>query len=101
MPLKTPVRMLNIKQVSRENLMRLKLEILKHRKMEKPKRKTEWTVICVALAFLLICITLVGTMLSYTSDYQDRAVAENMFYNTQTGISDQNTTISVLQTITE
>ena len=89
---KAPDRLLNIKQVSRENVLRLKLEILKHRNMEKPTRKTEWTLICIALAFLMICITLVGTMLSYTSEYQDRAVAKSMFYNDQIMIAEQNQT---------
>ena len=92
MIVKTPDRLLNIKQVSRENVMRLKLEILKHRNMEKPTRKTEWTLICIALAFLMICITLVGTMLSYTSDYQDRVVAKSMFYNDKIMLTEQNTT---------
>lgn len=46
-----------------------------------PAKKTQWTLCCVAIAFLVVCIVLVGTMLSYTSEYQDRAVARNMFYN--------------------
>ena len=68
-------------QVSRENIRKLKHELLKHRRKEKPTRRTECTLICIALAFLLVCITLVGTMLSYTTQYQDKAVADNMFYN--------------------
>ena len=50
--------------------------------LKKPAaKKTQWTLCCVAIAFLVVCIVLVGTMLSYTSEYQDRAVARNMFYN--------------------
>ena len=46
-----------------------------------PAKKTQWTLCCVAIGFLVVCIVLVGTMLSYTSEYQDREVARNMFYN--------------------
>ena len=41
------------------------------------------------MGFLTVCIVLVGTMLSYTSAYQDREVARNMFYNVV------NTTVNV------
>ena len=49
--------------------------------IKKPPTKTKWTLFCIAVGFLTVCIVLVGTMLSYTSEYQDREVARNMFYN--------------------
>ena len=58
-----------------------------------PAKKTQWTLCCVAIAFLVVCIVLVGTMLSYTSEYQDRAVARNMFYN----VHNTNITIPIPQ----
>ena len=51
--------------------------------IKKPPTKTKWTLFCIAVGFLTVCIVLVGTMLSYTSEYQDREVARNMFYNVQ------------------
>ena len=48
---------------------------------KKPARRAKCTLLCIALAFLTASVVLVGTMLSYTSDYQDREVARNMFYN--------------------
>ena len=51
------------------------------RRKKPPAKKTQWTLCCVAIGFLVVCIVLVGTMLSYTSEYQDREVARNMFYN--------------------
>lgn len=56
--------------------------------IKKPPTKTKWTLFCIAVGFLTVCIVLVGTMLSYTSEYQDREVARNMFYNVN------NTTLS-------
>ena len=49
--------------------------------IKKQTSKTKWTLFCVFTGFLTVCIVLVGTMLSYTSAYQDREVARNMFYN--------------------
>ena len=83
-------RLQNIKHVSMENMMRLKQEILKSRNKKKPARKTECILICIALSFLLVCIAMVGTMLSYTTNYQDRAIAETMFYNHNTSYSFNN-----------
>ena len=80
----SPDRLQTSKHVNMENIMRLKQEILKSRKKEKPTRKTECILICIALSFLLVCIAMVGTMLSYTTNYQDRAIAETMFYNHNT-----------------
>jgi hypothetical protein len=47
------------------------LEFQEKQKLKK-QRKAKWTVICVSLALLTMCITLVGTMLSIGSNYQDR-----------------------------
>ena len=68
-------------QQSKENIRRLRMDIVDRRERKLTPKKTQWTLCCVAIAFLVVCIVLVGTMLSYTSEYQDRAVARNMFYN--------------------
>lgn len=44
-----------------------------HNKMGK---KSQWTVMCVALGFFSSCLILVGGMLSVTSEYQDKAIAK-------------------------
>ena len=56
--------------------------------VKKPPTKTKWTLCCIAVWFLVVCIGLVGTMLSYTTEYQDRAVARSMFYNVNNTIID-------------
>ena len=38
-------------------------------------RRTQWTVLCVAVTMMTMCVTLVGTMLSVGSEYQDNKVA--------------------------
>ena len=38
-------------------------------------KKSQWTVMCVALGFFSSCLILVGCMLSITSEYQDQAIA--------------------------
>ena len=38
-------------------------------------KKSQWTVMCVALGFFSTCLILVGCMLSITSEYQDQAIA--------------------------
>ena len=38
-------------------------------------KKSQWTVMCVALGFFTSCLILVGSMLSITSEYQDQAIA--------------------------
>ena len=68
-------------QQSKENIRRLRMDILDRRERKLTPKKTQWTLICIALAFLTTCVTLVGTMLSYTSDYQDRAVARQLASN--------------------
>jgi len=66
---------------SKENIRKLRMEIVRGREEKLTPKKTQWTLICIALAFLTTCVTLVGTMLSYTSDYQDRMVAVQLASN--------------------
>jgi hypothetical protein len=68
-------------QQSRENIRKLRMEIVNQREQKLTPKKTQWTLICIALGFLAACVTLVGTMLSYTSKYQDRAVARQLASN--------------------
>ena len=35
---------------------------------------SRWTLFCIAVWFLTVCIVLVGTMLSYTSEYQVKEI---------------------------
>ena len=46
-----------------------------NRSEPKMGKRSQWTVMCVALGFFSSCLILVGGMLSVTSDYQDRAIA--------------------------
>ena len=46
-----------------------------NRSEPKMGKRSQWTVMCVALGFFGSCLILVGGMLSITSDYQDRAIA--------------------------
>ena len=39
-------------------------------------KRSQWSVMFAALVFFLSCLILVGTMLSFTSEYQDRAIAK-------------------------
>lgn len=48
---------------------RLRIDLTK-KKPEKSAKKTQWTVLCVAVAMMTMCVMLVGTMLSITSEYQ-------------------------------
>ena len=66
---------------SKENIRRLRLDIVRRRELKLTPKKTQWTLICIAVGFLTTCVTLVGTMLSYTSDYQDRAVLRQLAIN--------------------
>ena len=81
--------------VSMENMLRLKQKIMQERAREKPRKRTECTLLCIALSFLLVCIAMVGTMLSYTTHYQDRAIARAMFYNSNTSHSNTSTILSM------
>ena len=58
-------------------------EIRANRSEPKMGKRSQWTVMCVALSFFSSCLILVGGMLSFTSDYQDRAIARmlNMSLN--------------------
>jgi hypothetical protein len=58
-------------------------EIRANRSDPKLGKRSQWTVMCVALGFFGSCLILVGGMLSFTSDYQDRAIARmiNMSLN--------------------
>ena len=49
-------------------------------------KRSQWTVMCVALGFFSSCLILVGGMLSITSDYQDRAITKmlNISYSHHT-----------------
>ena len=38
-------------------------------------KRSQWTVMCVALGFFSSCLILVGSMLSITSEYQDQTIA--------------------------
>ena len=37
---------------------------------------SRWTLFCIAVWFLTVCIVLVGTMLSYTSEYQVKEISK-------------------------
>ena len=57
---------------------RLQLDLTKknnnNTKSAKSTRKTKWTILCVGLTLLTMCVTLVGTMLSIGSQYQHQLV---------------------------
>lgn len=38
-------------------------------------KRSQWTVMCVAVGFFSSCLILVGSMLSITSEYQDQTIA--------------------------
>ena len=48
---------------------RLQLDLTKKNYSAKSTRKTKWTILCVGLTLLTMCVTLVGTMLSIGSQY--------------------------------
>ena len=60
--------------VLEEKLARVKVRRLK----SKMGKKSQWTVMCVALGFFTSCLFIVGGMLSITSEYQDRAIARRL-----------------------
>ena len=49
---------------------RLQLDLTKKNYSAKSTRKTKWTILCVGLTLLTMCVTLVGTMLSIGSQYE-------------------------------
>lgn len=58
-----------IQLVFASNRPRLRIDLTK-KKPDKSAKKTQWTVLCVAVAMMTMCVMLVGTMLSITSEYQ-------------------------------
>jgi hypothetical protein len=68
-------------------ILKEKLAECRAKRASEPKmgERSQWTVMCVALGFFGSCLILVGGMLSFTSDYQDRAIARmlNMSFNQQ------------------
>ncbi len=66
-------------------------------------KKTKWTILCVGLTLLTMCVTLVGTMLSIGSQYQNLMVArkwENEFAN-HTVTSDSHKATSTIGLVTK
>ena len=49
-------------------------------------KRSQYSVIVVALGFFTTCLLMVGTMLSFTSDYQDQVIAKVI--NTSNTMSD-------------
>ena len=47
------------------------------KKAAKSTRKAKWTVLCVSLLLLTMCVTLVGTMLSVGSQYSQQKIIAN------------------------
>ena len=54
---------------------RLQLDLTKNNQSAKSSKKTKWTILCVGLTLLTMCVTLVGTMLSIGSQYEQKLVA--------------------------
>lgn len=59
---------------SKRERPRLQLDLTR-KKNAKSARKTQWTVLCVSLTLLTLAVTLVGTMLSVGSQYQERVIS--------------------------
>ena len=64
-------------------------EIRANRSEPKMGKRSQWTVMCVALGFFSSCLILVGGMLSFTSDYQDRAIARMLNISSNHQVVDQ------------
>jgi hypothetical protein len=64
---------------------RLQLDLTKKNHSAKEQTsKTKWTIICVGLTLLTMCVTLVGTMLSIGSQYElDKNLARNWDYESR------------------
>ncbi len=55
---------------------RLRIDLTKKRPDKAASgRRTQWTVLCVAVTMMTMCVTLVGAMLSVGSEYQNNKVA--------------------------
>ena len=66
---------------------RLQLDLTRKNNAAKSGRKAKWTVLCVSLLLLTMCVTLVGTMLSVGSQYQEMVIARHNldhFYKNKT-----------------
>ena len=53
-----------------ETEFRLRQFDIQRKKQQEQRRKSQWTVICVACGFFTSCLVLVAGMLSITSEYQ-------------------------------
>jgi hypothetical protein len=69
---------------------RLQLDLTQRKNVKSSTRKTKWTILCVGLTLLMMSVTIVGTMLSLGSRYQEMVIAkqwENMTQNKTHGTS--------------
>ena len=63
---------------------RLQLDLTQRKNVKSSTRKTKWTILCVGLTLLMMSVTIVGTMLSLGSQYQEMVIArqwENLTHN--------------------
>jgi hypothetical protein len=54
---------------------RLQLDLTQRKNVKSSTRKTKWTILCVGLTLLMMSVTIVGTMLSLGSQYQEMVIA--------------------------
>ena len=54
---------------------RLQLDLTQRKNVKSSTRKTKWTILCVGLTLLMMSVTMVGTMLSLGSQYQEMVIA--------------------------
>lgn len=69
---------------------RLQLDLTQRKNVKSSTRKTKWTILCVGLTLLMMSVTIVGTMLSLGSQYQEMVIArqwENLTHNKTYGTS--------------
>ena len=55
---------------------RLQLDLTQRKNVKSSTRKTKWTILCVGLTLLMMSVTIVGTMLSLGSQYQEMVIAK-------------------------
>ena len=55
---------------------RLQLDLTQRKNVKSSTRKTKWTILCVGLTLLMMSVTIVGTMLSLGSRYQEMVIAK-------------------------
>jgi hypothetical protein len=53
---------------------RLQLDLTQRKNVKSSTRKTKWTILCVGLTLLMMSVTIVGTMLSLGSRYQEMVI---------------------------